>query len=114
MTIEIKLNKEVQDGKPVYRLLSMSGMLEKESLPSEYTNSEPCVWFNVPNKVIVMSPKSIYINHQKSIYINHQYPEQIIHEMIDHVKKAGLRLHDINQKIAKLKVEWTGEETYII
>lgn len=104
MSIKIRMKKEVVDGTAGRRIQSIEGVLREDELPGEYIFSEPSVWLNSAGLVMEVS----------GFEISKWYPEEFIQKSLEIIRASAKRLHEINQKIAKLKAEWQGEETFII
>ncbi len=108
MSIKIKTRKEVVDGKAGRRILEIEGCLKKEELPTEYTNIEPSVWGDVGSYGQLITASTY------GICVTKWYNESNFRKTLDLLVVSGKRLHEINEKIKKLKAEWQGEETFVI
>lgn len=79
------------------------GLYRDDDLPREYTQEEPSVRLR---------------DTEGSIYVRGDFcgelTEEKFQKMLEHIRKSAQRLHEIKERIRKLREEWKGEETIII
>ncbi len=106
MTMKIKTRKTVEDGKMGRRIMEFGRILNREQIPSEYEKGE-CIYLSNDKKSLIFS-------NLFNLELNRFYNESDFQEHIQFMNKVGNRLHEINQRIKKLKETWNGEETFVI
>jgi len=109
MSMKVKVKKVFDRGIPKYEILELKG-LSYNSLPLEYINGRPRVYFDKKGEYIVTENGSNTKTWNKS----RLYSAIEIEDLIDRLTEAGDRLKAINDKIRELKKTWVGEVTYRI
>ena len=109
MAIVIETEKVVNsDGKLSRKVLKVD-LLRREQVPKLYfDNHEPAVaqggdgiYFGSPHWYVMLSEK-------------HVYSEEDFQEKMKFVYAAGKNLQKVNAKLAKLREDWNGAETFVI
>jgi hypothetical protein len=111
--ISIEVEKVITKfGGKCYRILKVTGILEKDRLPEEYLSGD-CFYWDTSKSTTKGTTGHITREDEQGlsrIYLNDEIPEKDFLYIIKFMKKAGDRLHDINDKIRKDKESWKGKE----
>ena len=111
--IKIRTEKIVGINGELYRKFKQFSMLPQSRLPRKYLAGS--------KNVCMGGPDSIYIQGftacgwKSHVYeVGDRISEERFQELLVHIRRCGNRLMKINRKLAKLRKEWSGEETFVI
>ena len=87
-------------------------LLEKDDLPTEYTEGE-CVWQDDGDLDLNKSTgkENYYLSCKNSLNI---ISDKELQKRLATIRRCGTRLQEINARLAKENADWHGEETFVI
>lgn len=89
------------------KVTKIEGVLPSEALPQEYLNQDYHIY-------LAKTKDYIFCVHGSNLDLGHEYKEPEFQNILAYIQKSGDTLHEINEKIRKLRLEWKGTETFVI
>jgi hypothetical protein len=91
MTIRIRTHEFVRNGKLMYRVVGIKGVLPKERLDSDYTSEMPSFW-------LTKSRRTLKLCDGTTLSVNGEYKKSVFTRILREINKAGDRLHAMNRE----------------
>jgi hypothetical protein len=89
MTIRIRTQEFVRNGRHLYRVTNVKGVLPKGKLDPQYVASMPSFW-------LTETGKTIKLYDGTTLSINGVYRKSVFARILRMISKAGDRLHAMN------------------
>jgi len=116
MSIKIKTKKVVLGTGEFGREIISCKALRARNLPSEYLDGDvKCYCYQEhPNSGLFFFKKNPDYYGGSYLLPGNIYSEEDFNKILEIIREAGDRLHEINAKHKAMKEVWNGEETFII
>jgi len=91
MTVRIQVLEFERNGRRLYRVTGIKGVLTKERLDSEYVSESPSFW-------LTQSRRTIKLFDGTTLSVNGEYKKSVFARILREISKAGDRLHEMNRE----------------
>lgn len=113
--IKIATEKVVANGKKFYKVTGLSAMTAMD-LPDAYVLSEPNVVFSQYEPLMYSNRLSENgcIESEIILKVGYLYEVEQFNDIIKYIKECKIRLNEINARIEKERMFWSGKSTFLI
>ena len=98
MTIRIKVEEFIRNGRHMYRVMNVRGVLKKDKLDPQYVACAPSFW-------LTDTGKTIKLYDGTTLSVNGEYRKPVFARILRSISAAGDRLHAMNQAKYREKLE---------
>lgn len=97
MTVRIQTQEFIRNGRYMYRVTGIKGVMKRERLDPEYISAMPSFW-------LTQSGRTIKLYDGTTLSINGEYRKPVFARILKEINRGGDRLHEINREkyIAKI------------
>jgi hypothetical protein len=97
MTVRVRTEEFERNGIPMYRVVGIHGVLQKDKLDEEYTAKMPSFWLTSTRKTLKLCDGT-------TLSVNGVYRKPVFMRILKQITQGGDRLHAMNREkyIAKI------------